>query len=173
MGTGDAESKVAENASVACAGDTKMAEKDLVVTHSDRLDVKLNFSVFQHEVLQNPDEACGMVRVAFKGVVAEMDKVTKDSCKDSTFIVQPNGAGNPSARVKALITDLITRLHVDSSSEMKGPITDLINWWQTDISHQPFYDDISSVERKGLIYQDCEVLFHVNKQSPDIAGGGR
>ena len=28
-----------------------------------------------------------------------------------------------------------------------------------------------SVDSKGLNHQDCEVLFHVNKQSPDIAGG--
>ena len=34
-----------------------------------------------------------------------------------------------------------------------------------------FIDDFSSVDSKGLNYQDFEVLFHVNKQSPDIAGG--
>ena len=28
-----------------------------------------------------------------------------------------------------------------------------------------------SVDSRGLSHQDCEVLFHVNKQSPDIAGG--
>ena len=28
-----------------------------------------------------------------------------------------------------------------------------------------------SVDSKGLSHQDCEVLFHVSKQSPDIAGG--
>ena len=28
-----------------------------------------------------------------------------------------------------------------------------------------------SVDSRGLNHQDCEVLFHVNKQSPDIAGG--
>ena len=32
-------------------------------------------------------------------------------------------------------------------------------------------DDLSSVDSKGLNYQDGEVLFHFNKQSPDIAGG--
>ena len=30
---------------------------------------------------------------------------------------------------------------------------------------------MSNVDSKGLNYQNCEVLFHVNKQSPDIAGG--
>ena len=34
-----------------------------------------------------------------------------------------------------------------------------------------FIDDLSNVDSKGLNYQNCEVLFHVNKQSPDIAGG--
>ena len=34
-----------------------------------------------------------------------------------------------------------------------------------------FIDDLSNVDIKGLNYQDCEVLFHVNQQSPDITGG--
>ena len=34
-----------------------------------------------------------------------------------------------------------------------------------------FIDDLRNVDSKGLNYQDCEVLFHVNKQRPDIAGG--
>ena len=55
--TGDAESKAAEHARVACAEDTKTARKDLVVTHPIRLGLVLNFCVFLHEVIQNPDEA--------------------------------------------------------------------------------------------------------------------
>ena len=31
-------------------------------------------------------------------------------------------------------------------------------------------DDLSNVDRKGLNYQDCEVLFTVSKQSPDSTG---
>ena len=34
-----------------------------------------------------------------------------------------------------------------------------------------FIDDSSRVDNKGLYYQDCEVLFHLNKQSADIAEG--
>ena len=64
--TGDAKSKAAEDARVAYAEATKVAEKDLVVTHSIHLGLALNFSVFQYEVLQNPDEACKMARVAFE-----------------------------------------------------------------------------------------------------------
>merc|ERR1711890_111409 len=35
---------------------SKAAEKDLAVTHPIRLGLALNYSVFQYEVLQNPDE---------------------------------------------------------------------------------------------------------------------
>ena len=34
-----------------------------------------------------------------------------------------------------------------------------------------FIDDLSSVDSRGLSHQDCEGLFQVGKQRPDIAGG--
>ena len=40
-----------------------------------------------------------------------------------------------------------------------------------DVGIDSFIDDSSRVASKGLQYQDCEVLFHVNRQSPCIAGG--
>ena len=57
--TGDAKSKACQDACFAYAEATKIAEKDLVVTHPVRLAMALNSSVFLHDVLQNPDEACG------------------------------------------------------------------------------------------------------------------
>merc|ERR1739845_159767 len=60
---GDAKSKAAEN----------VAEKDLAVTHPIRLGLALNYSVFQYEVLSNPDEACRMARTAFEDAIAELD----------------------------------------------------------------------------------------------------
>ena len=53
--TDDAKSKAGEVACVACAEATMITVKDLVVTHPVRL--ALNSSVFQSEVLQNPDES--------------------------------------------------------------------------------------------------------------------
>merc|ERR1712224_378853 len=53
---GDSKSKAAENARLAYEEAQKVAEKDLAVTHPIRLGLALNFSVFQYEVLQNPDE---------------------------------------------------------------------------------------------------------------------
>merc|ERR1712160_133852 len=85
---GDNKSKAAENARAAYAGAQKVAEKDLAVTHPIRLGLALNYSVFQYEVLSNPDEACKMARTAFEDAIAELDNVAEDSYKDSTLIMQ-------------------------------------------------------------------------------------
>merc|ERR1711870_92957 len=85
---GDKKAKAADNARLAYEEAAKVAEKDLVVTHPIRLGPALNFSVFQYEVLQNPDEACKMARTAFEDAIAELDNVAEDSYKDSTLIMQ-------------------------------------------------------------------------------------
>merc|ERR1712228_978707 len=88
MGEGDEKAKAAENAKLAYAEAQTVAEKDLAVTHPIRLGLALNFSVFQYEVLGNPDEACKMARTAFEDSIAELDNVAEDSYKDSTLIMQ-------------------------------------------------------------------------------------
>merc|ERR1712007_402541 len=85
---GDAKSKAAENARLAYEEASKVAEKELAVTHPIRLGLALNYSVFQYEVLSNPDEACKMARQAFEDAIAELDNVAEDSYKDSTLIMQ-------------------------------------------------------------------------------------
>merc|ERR1711874_938029 len=85
---GDKKAKAAESARQAYQDAQNVAEKDLAVTHPIRLGLALNFSVFQYEVLQNPDEACKMARTAFEDAIAELDNVAEDSYKDSTLIMQ-------------------------------------------------------------------------------------
>merc|ERR1712206_68904 len=85
---GDNKAKAAENARLAYEEAHKVAEKDLAVTHPIRLGLALNYSVFQYEVLSNPDEACKMARTAFEDAIAELDNVAEDSYKDSTLIMQ-------------------------------------------------------------------------------------
>jgi len=80
--------EAAENARKAYDDAQKVAEKDLAVTHPIRLGLALNFSVFQYEVLSNPEEACKMARTAFEDAIAELDNVAEDSYKDSTLIMQ-------------------------------------------------------------------------------------
>merc|ERR1711918_324139 len=64
--SGDEKSKASESARQAYEAAKQVAEKDLAVTHPIRLGLILNFSVFQYEVLQNPEEACKMARSAFE-----------------------------------------------------------------------------------------------------------
>merc|ERR1711907_388096 len=78
----------AENARLVYAEAQAVAEKDLAVTHPIRLGLALNYSVFQYEVLQNPDDACKMARTAFEDAIAELDNVAEESYKDSTLIMQ-------------------------------------------------------------------------------------
>merc|ERR1712076_145049 len=85
---GDKKTTAAESARVAYSDAQGVAEKGLAVTHPIRLGLALNFSVFQYEVLQNPDEACKMARTAFEDAIAELDNVAEDSYKDSTLIMQ-------------------------------------------------------------------------------------
>merc|ERR1712066_735188 len=77
-----------ESARLAYEDAKKVAEKGLAVTHPIRLGLAVNYSVFQYEVLQEPDEACKMARTAFEDAIAELDNVAEDSYKDSTLIMQ-------------------------------------------------------------------------------------
>jgi len=85
---GGAKDQAAENARKAYNEAHTVAEKDLAVTHPIRLGLALNYSVFQYEVLGQPDEACKMARTAFEDAIAELDNVAEDSYKDSTLIMQ-------------------------------------------------------------------------------------
>merc|ERR1712146_439797 len=85
---GDAKQTAANDAKLAYEEAQKVAEKDLAVTHPIRLGLALNFSVFQYEVLSNPDEACKMACTAFEDAIAELDNVAEDSYKDATLIMQ-------------------------------------------------------------------------------------
>ena len=96
--TGDAKGKAAEGAWDACVEANKIAGKGLVVNHPVRLAMAMNSSVLQSEVFETTDEACEMARVAFKDAIEDPD----------------NEVG-----VKALITDVITRLQAESSPQMQ------------------------------------------------------
>merc|ERR1711879_424482 len=85
---GTAKTNAAESARQAYEAAQEVATKDLAVTHPIRLGLALNYSVFQYEVLSNPDEACKMARTAFEDAIAELDNVAEDSYKDSTLIMQ-------------------------------------------------------------------------------------
>ena len=115
----DAESKAVENARVAHAEDTETAGKDQVATYPIRLDLILNFSVHQHEVIQNPDEACEMAYVTSEDAIMEPDNVHYTEVSRMSAVIQfgPGAVDDPFVKVKSLITDLITRLQAESLSQ--------------------------------------------------------
>merc|ERR1712038_1240445 len=84
----DAKKKASENARLAYEEASKVAEKDLAVTHPIRLGLALNYSVFQYEVLSRPEDACKLARTAFEDAIAELDNVAEESYKDSTLTMQ-------------------------------------------------------------------------------------
>jgi 14-3-3 protein epsilon len=86
--TEGAKKDAAENATKAYEEATAVASSGLAVTHPIRLGLALNYSVFQYEVLGNPEAACKMARTAFEDAIAELDNVQEDSYKDSTLIMQ-------------------------------------------------------------------------------------
>merc|ERR1712176_1440382 len=86
--TDEAKKSAAEDARKAYEAASGIASSGLAVTHPIRLGLALNYSVFQYEVLGNPDEACKMARTAFEDAIAELDNVQEDSYKDSTLIMQ-------------------------------------------------------------------------------------
>ena len=85
---GDKKAEASREADEAYRAAHKEAELGLAVTHPIRLGLALNYSVFQYEVLNKPEDACLMARKAFEDAIAELDNVAEDSYKDSTLIMQ-------------------------------------------------------------------------------------
>ena len=67
---------------------SESASLDLLPTHPIRLGLALNFSVFYYEILNHPQKACEIAKVAFDKAIAELDSLNEESYKDSTLIMQ-------------------------------------------------------------------------------------
>uniref|UniRef100_A0A2K6U833 14-3-3 domain-containing protein n=1 Tax=Saimiri boliviensis boliviensis TaxID=39432 RepID=A0A2K6U833_SAIBB len=89
-------------AEVACGDDQKqidnsqgafqeafdISKKKMQPTHPTYLGLALNFFVFHHEILNNPELACMLAKMAFEEAIAEPDSLNEDSDKDITLIMQ-------------------------------------------------------------------------------------
>jgi 14-3-3 protein epsilon len=67
---------------------SEIAGVELPPTHPIRLGLALNFSVFYYEILNSPDHACHLAKLAFDDAIAELDTLSEESYKDSTLIMQ-------------------------------------------------------------------------------------
>ena len=86
--SGDLRSASSDGALKAYQEAFNIASLDLAPTHPIRLGVALNFSVFYCEILNRPDKACEIARVAFDNAIAELDTLNEKSYNDSTLIMQ-------------------------------------------------------------------------------------
>ncbi|GAA5946979.1 hypothetical protein JCM5350_006947 [Sporobolomyces pararoseus] len=67
---------------------SEIASSELAPTHPIRLGLALNFSVFYYEILNSPEKACHLAKMAFDDAIAELDTLSEESYKDSTLIMQ-------------------------------------------------------------------------------------
>jgi len=85
--TGQERKDAAEETLVAYKAAQEIAA-ELAPTHPIRLGLALNFSVFYYEILNSPDRACYLAKLAFDEAIAELDTLGEESYKDSTLIMQ-------------------------------------------------------------------------------------
>jgi len=86
--SGDFRKQASDNSHDAYKSASEIATKDLAPTQPIRLGLALNFSVFYYEIMNAPDKACQLAKQAFDDAITELDKLSEDSYKDSTVIMQ-------------------------------------------------------------------------------------
>lgn len=85
--SGEARSRASQEARVAYTAGMVEAIA-LPTTHPVRLGLALNFSVFQHEVLQDTQAAVDTARAALNGAAADLGNVPEDSRNDAILTMQ-------------------------------------------------------------------------------------
>lgn len=86
--TSEDRKKSAEDSLLAYKKASDVANEHLNSTHPIRLGLALNFSVFYYEILNSPNRACTLAKTAFDDAIADLDKLSEESYKDSTLIMQ-------------------------------------------------------------------------------------
>ena len=61
---------------------------ELKSTHPIRLGLALNYSVFYYEILNSPEKACQIAKMAFDDAINQLDSIDEDEYKDATLIMQ-------------------------------------------------------------------------------------
>uniref|UniRef100_A0AAR2J5T7 Tyrosine 3-monooxygenase/tryptophan 5-monooxygenase activation protein, theta polypeptide a n=1 Tax=Pygocentrus nattereri TaxID=42514 RepID=A0AAR2J5T7_PYGNA len=88
VASGDDKKDTITNSQSAYQDAFDISKKEMQPTHPIRLGLALNFSVFYYEILNSPEQACGLAKQAFDEAIAELDTLNEDSYKDSTLIMQ-------------------------------------------------------------------------------------
>jgi len=80
--------QVSEKSSKAYEEASTLAQAELDSTNPIRLGLGLNYSVFNYEILKNPDKAIKLAKHAFEEAIAQIDTLDEEEYKDSTLIMQ-------------------------------------------------------------------------------------
>ena len=83
--------KERKEAAESSLGSYKIAQDscdDLEPTNPIRLGLALNYSVFYYEILNSPERACKLAKIAFDEAIAQLDNLSEELYKDSTLIMQ-------------------------------------------------------------------------------------
>ncbi|XP_026140821.1 14-3-3 protein zeta-like [Carassius auratus] len=88
VAVGEEKSSIIGNSQEAYKDAFEISKAEMQPTHPIRLGLALNFSVFYYEILNSPDQACKLAKMAFDEAIAELDSLNEESYKDSTLIMQ-------------------------------------------------------------------------------------
>ncbi|CAI2372788.1 unnamed protein product [Moneuplotes crassus] len=66
----------------------EIAERDLEPIHPTRLSLFLNFSMFNYEILNEPQIACDMTKNVLDSTISELEHRSNEYSKDSARIIQ-------------------------------------------------------------------------------------
>jgi len=86
--TSEARQKAAEASLQAYQAASEVSSKELKSTHPIRLGLALNYSVFYYEILNSPEKACQIAKMAFDDAINQLDSIDEDEYKDATLIMQ-------------------------------------------------------------------------------------
>merc|ERR1712091_709282 len=100
----------------------------------------------------HPDKLCDQVSDAVLDTCLTADPKSKVACETAT-----------KDNMVSVMGEITTQAKIDYEKVVRGVVAK--------IGFDPFVDDLSSVDSKGLSHKTCEVIVRINKQSPDIAGG--
>ncbi|KAJ6003049.1 14-3-3 family protein ArtA [Penicillium sp. IBT 35674x] len=65
-------------------GATEIARPELPPTHPTRLGLSLNYANFYHDILDTPDKAISLAKMAFDDAIAELDTLSEENYQAST-----------------------------------------------------------------------------------------
>jgi len=86
--TGEPRQLAAEKALEAYKAASVIAQTELLPTNPIRLGLALNFSVFYYEIMNSPENAITLAKLAFDEAIEKLEHLTDESYKDSTLIMQ-------------------------------------------------------------------------------------